>query len=446
MRPGVAASPDHSLTHRAVLAIALPVMISNVSTPLIGLVDTWIVGRYPNATYIGAVAVGALVFSFVFWGFGFLRMGTTGLTAQALGAGDQDELAAWLGRSLLIAACAGAGLILLQWPIRECAFALLGASPEVERLARGFFDVRIWSAPAALANYALLGWFIGLGRSRIGLALQLVLNLTNMVLDLVFVLGLNWNVRGVALGSTLAEYVAAATGVVLAVRYLRREGGHLQWSRILDAARLRRAFVVNGDIMIRTLALTTVFVWFTSHGARQGDAILAGNAVLMQFITACAFFLDGMAFAAEALVGRAMGAAQRAGFSLAARMTTLWAAAVAVLLTLVVFLCGSDFIDGLTVDPGARAAARAFLPWAAAAPLLGVWAFQLDGIFIGATRTADMRNAMLVSLVVFLIAWRVLLPWGNTGLWAAFYVHYLARTGSLLYFYPALVRSVPAAA
>ena len=442
----IANNPDRTLTHRAVLAIAVPVMISNVSTPLIGLVDTWIVGRYPNATYIGAVAVGALVFTFVFWGFGFLRMGTTGLTAQAVGAGDQDELAAWLGRSLLIAATAGIGLILLQWPIRESAFALLGASPEVERLARGFFAVRIWSAPATLANYALLGWFIGLGRSKIGLVLQLVLNLTNMVLDLVFVLGLHWNVRGVALGSTLAEYVAAALGVVLAVRYLRDAGGRLHWPRIVDPARLKRAFVVNGDIMIRTLALTTVFVWFTSQGARQGDAILAGNAVLMQFIGASAFFLDGMAFAAEALVGRAMGAAQRAGLTLAARMTTLWAAAVALVLTAVLFLFGTDFIDGLTVDPGARAAAREFLPWAAGVPVLGVWAFQLDGIFIGATRSADMRNAMLASLVIFLIAWRVSLPWGNTGLWAAFYVHYLARTGSLLYFYPALVRSVPATA
>ena len=442
----IANSPDRSLTHRAVLAIAVPVMISNVSTPLIGLVDTWIVGRYPNATYIGAVALGALIFTFVFWGFGFLRMGTTGLTAQASGAGDQDELAAWLGRALLIAAVAGVGLILLQWPIRECAFTLLGASPEVERLARGYFDVRVWSAPAALANYALLGWFIGLGRSKIGLALQLVLNLVNMVLDLGFVLGLHWNVRGVALGTALAEYVAAAVGVVLALRYLRQAGGHLRWPRIVDPARLRRAFVVNGDIMIRTLALMTVFVWFTSQGARHGDATLAGNAVLMQFISAAAFFLDGMAFAAEALVGRALGAAQRDGLTLAARLTTLWAGGVAVLLTLALFLCGTWFIDGLTVDPGARAAARAFLPWAAAAPLLGVWAFQLDGIFIGATRTADMRNAMLVSLVIFLVAWRALLPWGNTGLWAAFYVHYLARTGSLLYFYPALVRSVPAAA
>jgi MATE family multidrug resistance protein len=335
---------------------------------------------------------------------------------------------------------------LLQWPISAAAFALLGASPEVERLARGFFDVRIWAAPATLANYALLGWFIGLGRTDIGLVLQLILNLTNMVLDMIFVLGLGWDVRGVAFGTTLAEYIAAAAGVAIAVWHLRRIGGHWSLPRILAPARLKRVFFVNGDIMIRSLALITVFVWFTSGGARQGDAILAGNSILMQFIAACAFFLDGLAFAAEALVGRAVGAFQRTGLTVAARMTTLWAAGVAVLLAAVLALCGPFFIDGLTVDSSARAAARAYLPWAAAAPLLGVLAFQLDGIFIGATRTADMRNAMLVSLAIFLVAGWLLLPMGNTGLWAAFYVHYLARTGSLLYYYPALVRSVPVAA
>jgi len=443
---GGVADANTSLTHRAVLGIAVPVMISNVSTPLIGLVDTAIVGRYPNPTYIGAVAIGALIFTFTFWAFGFLRMGTTGMTAQALGAGDKDELAAGLGRALLIAAAAGAGLILLQWPIRESAFALLGTSPEVERLARGYFNVRIWAAPATLANYALLGWFIGLGRTRVGLVLQLVLNIANAVLDLVFVLGFGWGVWGVALGTTLAELIAAAVGVAIAIRHLRHIGGHSSLERVLAPARLKRAFLVNSDIMIRSLALITVFVWFTSQGARQADAVLAGNSILMQFIGACAFFLDGLAFAAEALVGRAVGAAQRHGLTLAARITTLWAAGIAILLATVLALFGPFFIDGLTVDTTARAAARAYLPWAAGAPLLGVWAFQLDGIFIGATRTADMRNAMLASLAIFLGAWWLLQPFGNSGLWGAFYVHYVARAVSLLYYYPALVRSVAAPA
>src|SRR5579859_503272 len=252
------ANKTEPLTHRAVLAIAVPVMISNVSTPLIGLVDTWVMGRYPNAVYIGAVAVGALIFTFAFWAFGFLRMGTTGLTAQALGAGDQDELAAGLGRALLIATAAGAGLILLQWPIREVAFALLGASPEVEHLARGYFAVRIWAAPATLANYALLGWLIGLGRTDIGLALQLILNITNAVLDVIFVWGLGWDVRGVAFGTTLAEYTAATAGVVIAVRHLRGIGGQISLWRVLSPLQLKRAFLVNGDIMVRSLALITV--------------------------------------------------------------------------------------------------------------------------------------------------------------------------------------------
>ncbi len=432
------------LTHREVLAIAVPIVISNVSTPLIGIVNTAIVGRFPSPLYIGAVAVGALIFTFAFWGFGFLRMGTTGLTAQAFGAGDNDEVAAGLGRALLIAAAAGVGLILFQWPIREVAFAAVGASPDVEQLARGYFNVRIWSGPATLANYALLGWFIGLGRTNIGLVLQLVLNLTNVVLDTAFVLGFGWGVPGVALGTVLAEYLAAIVGVVIAVRYVRRLGGHWSLQRVLSQAQLKRAFLVNSDIMIRSLALMAAFGWFLSQGARQGNAILAGNSILMQFIEVCAFFLDGFAFAAEALVGRAVGAAQRVGLTAAARITTVWAAGIAVILTLMLFLLGQSFINALTVDTTARAAARAYLPWAAAAPLLGVWAFQLDGIFIGATRTADMRNAMIVSLAIFLVAWWLLLPFGNTGLWAAFYVHYVARTGSLLYYYPALVRSVAA--
>lgn len=421
-------------------------MISNMSTPLIGLVDTAVVGQIPDAAYIGAAAIGALIFTFVFWGFGFLRMGTTGLTAQAHGGGDVAGAAAVLGRSLLVALVAGTALIVLQWPIRESAFAAIHASARVEGLARGYFDIRIWAAPATLANYALLGWFIGLGRTDIGLILQLVLNLTNMALDMLFVLGFGWDVRGVALGTFLAEVCAAAIGIAIAVRHIRGMGAVWSVQRLLMPAQLKRTFAVNGDIMIRTLALITAFLWFAAQGARQGDVVLAANSILLQFIAVAAFFLDGFAFATESLVGRAIGAAHRAGLTLAVKMTTTWAAAVAVLVSLVLLSGGPWLIDRLTVDLAARAAASAYLPWAAAAPLLGVWAFQLDGIFIGATQTADMRNAMLVSLGIFLVAWWVLRPFGNHGLWAAFYVHYVARTATLLHYYPRLVRNVPATA
>ncbi len=418
-------------------------MMSNVSTPLLGAVDTAVVGQIADPAYIGAVAVGSLVFTFVFWAFGFLRMGTTGLTAQALGAGNTDELVASLGRSLLIALAAGALLILLQWPVREIAFSLIGASPRVEALGRSYFDIRIWSAPATFANYALLGWFIGLGRTGIGLVLQLVLNLVNVVLDLVFVMGLGWDVRGVAAGTLIAEISAAALGLVIAAWHIRRSGGRWSLHKLLLPAPLKRTLLVNGDIMVRSLALIFVFVWFMAQGARQGDVRLAANAVLMQFVSVSAYFLDGLAFAAEALVGRAVGSANRAGLAMAARLTTLWAAAIALLVSLLLALFGGLFIDLLTVDEGVRAAARVYLPWAAGAPLMGVWAFQLDGIFIGATRTADMRRAMLLSLVIFMVAWWLLLPWANHGLWAALYVHYLARTATLYWFYPSLVRSVP---
>jgi multidrug resistance protein, MATE family len=437
-------SSANPLTHRAILRLAVPVMISNVSTPLIGVVDTAVVGRIPDASYIGAAAIGGLIFSLVFWGFGFLRMGTTGLTAQAYGRRDVPEVAAILGRSLLIALAAGSALIVVRWPIRESVFAAIHASPRVEGLARGYFDIRIWAAPATLANYALLGWFIGLGRTDIGLILQLILNLTNMALDILFVLGFGWGVRGVAFGTFMAEVCAAVIGTAIALHHLRGLGGNWNMRRILMPAEIKRTLAVNGDIMIRTLALIAAFLWFASQGARQGDAVLAANSILLQFISVAAFFLDGFAFSTETLVGRAIGAAHRTGLTAAVRMTTAWAAGVALLVSAVLLLCGPWIIDRLTVDLAARAAAQTYLPWAALSPLLGVWAFQLDGVFIGATQTADMRNAMLVSLGIYLAAWWLFRPFGNHGLWAAFYVHYAARTVTLLRYYPGLVRAVPA--
>lgn len=431
------------VTHRAILSIAVPIMISSVSTPLLGVVDTAVMGRIPDPAYIGAVALGALIFNFLFWGFGFLRMGTTGLTAQALGAGDSVEIRASLGRAVLIALAVGAGLIALQWPIRELAFSLIDGSAQVEALARDYYGLRIWAAPATLTNYAVLGWFIGLGRARIALALQLILNLTNIALDAFFVLGLGMGVNGVATGTLIAEVVAAFAGLAIAARHLRGLGGRWNFARLVKPERLRRTVAVNSDIMIRSVALIFVFAWFMAQGARHGDTILAANAVLMNFIAVAAFFLDGLAFSAEALVGRAIGGASRKGLTAAASMTTWWAGGIALLASLLFAAVGAMAIDALTVDPAVRVAARAYLPWAIASPLVGVWCFQLDGIFIGATRTAQMRNAMLLSLAIFLVAWRVLAPLGNHGLWAAFYVHYAARAMTLLYQYPALVRSIP---
>ncbi len=432
-----------AITHRSILAIAVPIMISNLSTPLLGVVDTGVIGQTPDASLIGAVALGALIFNFVFWAFGFLRMGTTGLTAQAFGADNAHEIRASIGRALLIAMVIGVCLIFAQWPIRELAFWLLEGSERVEQLAQSYFDIRIWAAPATLANYALLGWFIGLGKARVALLLQLVLNVSNMLLDAWFVLGLDMGVRGVATGTVIAEYLAAVVGLFVAARHLHLIGGKWEAARLFQSDRIARTFAVNRDIMIRSLSLIFVFSWFIAQGAKFGETVLAANAVLMHFVAVSAYFLDGFAFAAEALVGSAVGAAHRSGLTQASRMTTWWAGGVALLATLLLVLFGSTFIDILTVEPGVRSTARVFLPWAALAPLVGVWCFQLDGIFIGATRSADMRNAMLLSAAIFLVAWYLLRPLGNHGLWAALYVHYAARTFTLLYYFPGLRRSIP---
>jgi MATE family multidrug resistance protein len=437
------ASAREPLSHRTILAIAVPIMISNLSTPLLGIVDTGVIGQIPDAALIGGVALGALVFTFAFWAFGFLRMGTTGLTAQALGASDTGEIRASLERAILIAIVIGVALIIAQWPIRELAFFLLEGSDRVESLARDYYDIRIWSAPATLTNYALLGWFIGLGKARVALILQLILNISNMLFDAYFVLGLDMGVKGVAIGTVIAEFLAAFAGIFIAARHLRSIGGNWDPQRLFIADRLRRTLTVNRDIMIRSLSLVFVFAWLMAQGAKHGDSILAANAVLMHFVSVSAYFLDGFAFAAEALVGKAVGAAHRAGLSKASRMTTWWAAWVALFSSILLIAFGPSLVNILTVEPDVRALAREFLPWAALAPLAGVWCFQLDGIFIGATRTAAMRNAMLMSLAIFLIAWYLLTPFGNNGLWASLYVHYAARTGTLFYFFPALQRSVP---
>lgn len=432
--------PRIEISHRRVLSIAVPIMLSNLSTPLLGIVDTAVMGRLPDPAHIGAVALGSLIFTFVFWAFGFLRMGTTGLTAQALGAGDAVEVRSSLGRAAVVALAMGVALLLLQVPIGSVAFRLIDGSEQVEGLARTYFDLRIWAAPATLLNYALLGWFIGLGRAKTALALQLVLNVVNASLDLLFVLGFGWGVAGVAAGTALAEGVAAVAGLALAARVLQQIGGRWERGSIFDRARLTRTLAVNRDIMVRSMALMFVFIWFMARGAAQGDRILAANAVLMHLVSSAAYFLDGLAFAAEALVGRAVGAADRAMLWAAAKVSTGWAAAIACALSLVYLAFGSGFIDWLTVDAGTRAVAKQHLGWAVAAPIAGVWAFQLDGIFIGATRTVQMRDAMVFSLGIFLLGWWLLLPLGNHGLWASLFVHYLARTLTLGRHAPALFR------
>lgn len=416
------------VSHRSVLAIAVPIMLSNVSEPLIGVVNTAVVGRLPDAYYIGAIAVGSLIFSFIFWGFGFLRLSTGGLSAQAVGAGDTSELVAVLFRSLMIAGAAGVALIVLSPLVKPLAFSLIGGSPDVMREGEAYFDARIWAAPFALANFTVMGWFIGQGKSRLTFLVQLVLNVTNMVLSVLFVRGLHMTAGGVGLAALIAEIVAAGLGLALAAAQVRRMAGHIQRDRIFDRARIVGTLAMNTDVMIRTVCLLFAFAFFTARGARAGDTVVAANAVLMNLFSVSAYLIDGFASASEALVGQSVGARDRDRFTAAIRVTSIWALATGALCTLIVAAAGPWLIDQLAVNEGVRETARHYLYWAAATPLLGTVCFQFDGIFVGAMATRDMRNMMVVSLAVFLAAWALLeRPFGNHGLWAALCIFLAAR-------------------
>lgn len=430
------------VTHGRVLRLAGPIVLSNISTPLLGIVDMAVIGRIPNPAALGAIALGVTIFNFVYWGFGFLRMGTTGLTAQALGAGNAAEESANLGRALLVALIVGLLLIAAQWPIGLAAFALLKGSAEVQALAHDFFRIRIWSAPFTLANFAILGWFIGRQKATTALLLQVFMNGINIALNVTFVALLGWSVKGVATGTVIAEITAAGLGLALAARDLRSIGWFWERERLLDRMQLGRMFAVNRDIMIRTFCLIFAFAFFTSQGARSGDVLLAANAVLGQFVSVSAFLLDAFSFAAEALSGQAIGARHRPTLDSAVRLAAFWGGGVALLLSAGLLIAGPFLIDLLTASHEVREAARMYLPWAAAAPIAAVWCFLLDGVFIGSTRSVEMRNAMALSLAIFLGAWWILAGlYGNHGLWAALIIFYLARAVTLLGFFPSVIRA-----
>ncbi|MGI9372883.1 MAG: MATE family efflux transporter [Hyphomicrobiales bacterium] len=435
------AAAEGNVTHRAVLAIAIPIMASNVSEPLIGVVDTWVIGRLPEAYYIGAIAIGALIFSFIFWGFGFLRLGTGGMTAQAAGARDVQEIRAVLGRALMIAGVCGVALIALSPLIESLSFWMISASDEVEAHARDYFQIRIFAAPFSLANYVILGWFIGLGRASTAFYLQLVLNISNIILDIVFVHGMGMTSDGVALGTLLAAIIAMGAGAFAVHHELKARGGSFNWPRIMDKARLKRMVTVNFNIMVRSLALVFAFSWFTVQSAKGGDIILAANTVLQNIWMISVFLIDGFAMAAEALVGQAVGATSLSRFKQAVRLTTLWAFVVAGICSIIIYVLGGVFIDALTVNEEVRASARVYLIWTALCPIIGVGCFQLDGIFIGATQTRDIRNMMLISMVFYFIAWWVFTAWfGNHGLWMAILAFFAVRGVTLWARMPALVR------
>ncbi|MCW2307092.1 MATE family efflux transporter [Rhodobium gokarnense] len=429
--PQVLATRRFDVTNRGVVAIALPMTLAYLSTPLVGLVDTAVIGRLGIAALMGGIAIGAVVFDFIFSIFNFLRNGTTGLTAQALGAGDVVEERAVFLRFLVIALGLGIVIIVLRDPVADLGIAVMSPSAEVAAAARRYIDIRIFATPFVLANYAMLGWLLGLGRAHVALVLQVLLNGLNVGLNLFFVLLLDWSIEGVATASLIAETATffAGLAVVMRVAHGRRWPA---WRIVFNAEKFRRMTGINGDIMVRSFALLIAFGFFTRESARSGDIVLATNAVLMNLFILGGYFLDGFAAAAEQLAGRAVGARYRPAFDATIRLTLIWGGALSLGLTAIYFAAGPTIIDAMTTNEEVRALARVYLPWAALTPVMAVLAFQMDGVFIGSTWSGDMRNMMLLSLVAFFAVWWVAMPvWGVHGLWLALLV-FLALRGITL--------------
>ncbi len=407
-------------TDRDMWRIAAPMILSNVSVPLLGMVDTGVTGHLESPAYLGAVAIGGTIFTMLYMGMNFLRMGTTGIAAQSYGAGDNDGLRVSLGQALLVSLAIAALILTLQAPIAKLALALLGGDAETQRHAATYFYVRVWSAPGTLANFALVGWFLGTQNARVPLLIFLTINLTNIVLDLVFVVVLGMKVEGVALASVIAEYSGLAVGGAFAVAALRRREGHWPIARLTNLSAYGAFFSINANLFVRTMALLGTFAFITAQGARLGPAILAANAVLMNFQHLTSFGLDGLAHAAEALVGKAVGQKNEASLQHAVRLTLRWSLIFAAGFALVYVVAGGTIVRVLTDLPEVRATAMTYLPWLIASPLISVWCFLYDGVYVGMTRARDMRNIMLFSVLgVFLPAWFLTQDFGNHGLWFA---------------------------
>ena len=437
--------------HGEVWRLAFPIMLSNITVPLLGIVDTAVVGHLPDPHHIGAVAVGAMIFGVVFWGFGFLRMGTTGLTAQSFGADDNEEIRAVLGRAMFLAFGFGVLLLLLQSPVAWAAFSIIDASDAVEQEGRVYYFIRILSAPATLANYVILGWFLGMQNARVPLILLLIVNGINIVLDLVFVTQMGMAADGVAWASVIAEYIGLVCGVVFVLQVLKQHPGKWCFALIKEKQKLLSLLSLNKDIFIRTLCLMFTLAFFTAQGARYGELILAANAVLFQLHTFMAYCLDGLSHAVEALVGRTVGQKNKQMFNDVIVSAGFWAVVVSLFFACLCLLLGDQLVALITDITQVREIAYDYVLWVAILPLVSVWGFLFDGIYLGATRAREMRNTMLfATILVFLPAWYIFsgagvdskgLGLGNHGLWLAFILFMIARGVSMAWVFGSLHRA-----
>lgn len=414
--------------NKRILALAIPSVVANVTTPLLGLVDAAITGHMGSAVYIGAISVGGIMFNMIYWLFSFLRAGTSGLAAQACGANDRDAQSLVLSRSLLVALGVGLAMVLLQVPLRWLLMWFVGPDHITGSLASRYFSILIYGAPAVLATYAMSGWFLGMQNSRMLMVSSIAVNVTNIVVSLALVYGLGWQIEGVATGSLVAQWIGVAVGVWLLRRYKLKMP---RLSTVLHGGGFRRFFKINLDVMLRTVCMIAVTLWFTKTGAAQGPVILAVNTLLMQLFLLFSYMMDGFAFAAEALVGQYTGACDRKNLLQCVKSVMRWGVAMAALFTAVYFFGGEGFLGILTSDSDVIVASRDYWMWAVLVPFAGFASFTWDGVFIGATMSRGLLQSMAGAMVTFFVIELVLYPhWGNHALWFAF-IAYLVMRGVL---------------
>jgi len=418
-----------NIHNREILQIALPSIVSNITVPLLGLIDVTIVGHLGAASYIGAIAVGGMLFNIIYWIFGFLRMGTGGMTSQAYGRGDEAEMMRLLTRSTGVGMLIALTLIVLQYPIERTAFSLIETTPEVERLAATYFRICIWGAPAVLGLYSFSGWFIGMQNSRYPMFIAITQNIVNILMSLVLVYGLEMKIEGVAIGTLVAQYAGWLMAIGLWMHRYKHLRPYAELRSLTDKGAMRRFFQVNRDIFLRTLCLVSVTVFFTSAGAAQGEVILAVNTLLMQLFTLFSYIMDGFAYAGEALAGKHIGADNRPALQTMIRQLFVWGIGLSLAFTFIYGIGGEAFLGLLTNERSVITASSAYFYWVLAIPLAGFAAFLYDGIFIGATATGLMLRAMFVaSVAFFLIYFGCRETMGNHALWLAF-ITYLALRG-----------------
>lgn len=414
--------------NRQILHIAIPSIISNITVPLLGLVDVTIVGHLGSASYIGAIAVGGMLFNMIYWIFGFLRMGTGGLTAQAYGQHNTQEGTRILLRSLSVSLLLALALLVLQYPIRLIAFMLIDASPEVQELATRYFHICIWGAPATLGLYSFTGWFIGMQNSRYPMYIAITQNIVNIAASLFFVFVLHMKVEGVALGTLIAQYAGVIMAYLLCISHYHPFRQQVQRMQLFERNAMKRFFLVNRDIFLRTLCLVAVTVFFTSTGATYGDIVLAVNTLLMQLFTLFSYIMDGFAYAGEALSGKYTGSNDKIRLHQTVRNLFGWGSAMALLFTLTYLWGGQNFLQLLTNETEVIAASGTYLLWTVAIPFCGFSAFILDGICIGTTSTRIMLKSMATASALFFGVYFLCSgSWGNHALWMAFLVYLAVR-------------------